>query len=330
MNKLINLKNKKILVTGAAGFIGTNLIRRLLNEGAEVTGTLYKRIPQELVSGVKYINVDLTKNEDCVLACSGQEYVFMCAANSSGAEVIQQAPLDHLTPNVVMNSQMLAAAYNEKIKTFVFISSNTVYPVTNYPVKESDANFTFFPAYHVVAWMKIFTEQMCEMYSKHIKNPMNTLIVRPANLYGPYDKFNKRESKVIAALIRKFTEGSNPLEVWGDGNDIKDFLYIDDFIDALIKVFKLDKNIGPINIASSKTVTIKNVIDCLKVITNKENTIVNFDLTKPTMIPIRLISNEFMKSLIQWEPKFDLNDGLKSTFRWYANFYSNKDPDSKL
>ena len=329
--KVINLKGSKVLVTGAAGFIGTNLIKRLVNEGAEVTGTFFKRHPQEIIEGVNYINVDLTKNEDCISACRGQEYIFMCAANSSGAEVMQRAPLTHLTPNVVMNSQMLAAAYDEKIKKFVFISSNTVYPLTDYPVKESDVNFTFFNSYHIVAWMKIFSEKMCEMYSSHIKLPMKTLVIRPANLYGPYDKYNKSESKVIAALLRKFAESNNSIEVWGDGNDIKDFLYIDDFIDALIKVFKIDDNpsLGPVNIASGKSVTIKNIINCLKIISGKENIAIKFDVSKPSMIPVRLISNNYLKSLIQWEPCFDLNAGLKSTYEWYLDFYSNKDPDSK-
>jgi GDP-L-fucose synthase len=330
INEMINLKNSKVLVTGAAGFIGTNLIKRLVGEGAEVTGTLFKRRPQETIDGVKYINVDLTKDEDCISACRGQEYIFMCAANSSGAEVMERAPLTHLTPNVVMNAQMLASAYAEKIKKFVFISSNTVYPLTDFPVKEDDTSYKFFKTYHIVAWMKMFSEEMCKMYSNHINTPMQTLVVRPANLYGPYDKYNKSESKVIAALLRRFVEGDNPLEVWGDGNDVKDFLYIDDFIEALIKVFKLDDNIGPVNIASGKSMTIKNVIDCLKIISGKEKTIVNFDESKPSMIPVRLISNDYLRSLIQWEPRFDLGSGLKSTYEWYLNFYSNKDPDSKL
>lgn len=326
---MITLKDSKVLVTGAAGFVGTNLIRRLVKEGAQVTGTLLNRRPQEFIDGVNYIYADLTRSEDCLSVCRGQEYVFMCAANSSGAEVMKRAPLTHLTPNVVMNAQMLAAAYSENITKFTFISSNTVYPLTDFAVKECDTNFTFFKAYHIVAWMKIFSEQMCDMYSSHINTPMKTLVVRPANLYGPYDKYNKNESKVIAALLRKFAERDDPLEVWGDGNDIKDFLYIDDFIEALINVFVLEDNTGPVNIASGSSVTIRNIIDCLKKISGRENIIINFDESKPSMIPIRLISNDYLKRLIQWEPHYDLYAGLKSTYEWYLKYYSDKDPDSK-
>lgn len=330
MGNIKSFKNCKILVTGAAGFIGTNLIKKLLNEGAEVTATVYKRRPQEIFDGVKYFDVDLTKNEDCSAICKGQEYVFMCAANSSGAEVMANEPLAHLTPNVVMNAQMLAAAHREKIKKFIFISSNTVYPPSNNPVKENDVNFNFYKAYHIVAWMKIFTEQMCEIYSNRIKAPMETLVVRPANLYGPYDKYNRSESKVIAALIRRFAEGDNPLEVWGDGNDIKDFLFIDDFIEALVKITKCSQNVGPVNISAGNSVTIKDVLDSLKKVSGKQNTVINFDSSKPIMIPVRLISNSYIRELTDWEPRFSLTEGLKITYEWYVKFYSDKNPDSKL
>ena len=161
------------------------------------------------------------------------DYVFMLAANTSGAAVMEKTPLAHLTPNVIMNSQMLAAAYENQVSKFCFISSNTVYPVTDEPVKEEDVNYEFFSKYFIVGWMKLFSEKMSQMYSKHISNPMKTVVIRPGNLYGPHDKFTWTESKVIAALIRKSIERYDPLQVWGDGNDLKDFLYIDDFIDGL-------------------------------------------------------------------------------------------------
>jgi GDP-L-fucose synthase len=318
------IKGANILVTGAAGFIGTNLIDRLVDMGANVTGTIYKRYPQVSNPSVRYLRVDLTKMEDCISACKGQDYIFMCAANSSGANVMENSPLSHLTPNVVMNSQMLAAAYEQEVKKFTFISSNTVYPLTDFPVKENDVNYKFYKSYHIVAWMKIFSEEMCSMYSDHIKHPMKTLIVRPANLYGPYDKYNRSESKVIAALIRRVADNENPLEVWGNGNDIKDFLYIDDFIDALLKLFSLDADTGPVNISSGKSVTIKDVIKALVEISEQNGVVVNFDITKPSMIPIRLISNDYIKELVDWVPETTLYEGLKKTFNWYKEFYDGK------
>ena len=155
---------------------------------------------------VKYLKADLTNKKDCIKVCSDIDIVYMCAANSSGAAVMEKAPLTHLTPNVVMNSLMLEAAYFNDVKKFIFISSNTVYPVTDYPVEESDTNYNFFEKYHIVGWMKLFSEEMCKMYSTHIKKPMNTLIVRPGNIFGPFDKYNKNKIFYIIT-ITPYIEG---------------------------------------------------------------------------------------------------------------------------
>jgi len=320
-------KNKNVLVTGSTGFIGTNLIKKLKESGANVIGVIYKKKPQIDIQDVTYITADLTKPEDCNLVCKEIDIVFMCAANSSGASVMETTPLAHLTPNVVMNSLMLEAAYKNNVKKFIFISSNTVYPVTDYPVGENDVTYEFFHKYHIVGWMKLFSEKMCEMYLSHIKNPMNTLIVRPGNIYGPYDKYNKKESKVIAALIRRFAEKESPLNVWGDGQDIKDFIFIDDFIDGLILVASDDGFNGPINISSGESVTIKKVIDTLCEITKQSNLEIFYDSNKPTMIPVRLMSNKLAQSLFNFKINHSLFQGLKKTYDWYKVFYLKNKPE---
>jgi len=320
-------KNKNILVTGSAGFVGTNLVKRLVDLGANVTGTIYNKNPQNPIDSVRYIKVDLTDKADCKKVCVGIDYIFMCAANSSGASVMEKAPLTHLTPNVVMNALMLEAAYSEGVQKFAFISSNTVYPLTNDTVEEADANYNFYEKYHIVGWMKMFSEEMCKMYSNHIKTPMKTLVVRPGNLYGPFDKYNKNESKVIAALIRRFVEKQDPLEVWGDGNDIKDFIFIDDFIDGLINSFKNEAIEGPINIASGEPTTIKDIINALILISESNNLKVKYDASKPTMIPVRLISNDLAKEKINFEAKYNIYEGLDKTYGWYKQFYKNANPE---
>lgn len=320
-------KNKTVLVTGVAGFVGTNLSIRLVNLGAKVIGVTHRRDPQLTIKGVNYIRADLTNYEDCINVCSGVDYVFMCAANSSGAAVMDSAPLTHLTPNVVMNAYMLAAAYTVNVKKFAFISSNTVYPVTDFSVKEENVTHKFFHKYQIVGWMKLFSEEMCKMYSGYIKNPMPTLIVRPGNLYGPFDKYNKNESKVIAALIRRVAERQNPLTVWGDGEDIKDFLYIDDFIEGLLLSF-INPNINePINIATGIPVSIKEVIDNLISISGDDSISIEYDKSKPTMIPKRLISIEKANQLLDWNPKIGIREGLELTFKWYKKFYKDKSPE---
>ena len=159
---------------------------------------------------------------------------------------------------------------------------------------------------------------------------MATLVIRPANLYGPFDKYNKNESKVIAALLRRFVEKENPLVVWGDGSDIKDFLYIDDFIDGLIMAFQDEKIQGPINIASGKPVSIKEVVNILRKITKYEvDKEIIFDNTMPSMIPIRLINSDYAKVNLGWKPKTDIKDGLLKTYKWYLNYFSKSSPENK-
>jgi len=134
----------------------------------------------------------------------GAEYVFMCAANTSGAAVMDKTPLAHVTPNVVMNTLMLDAAYSAKVRKFLFISSNTVYPAVDHPVAEDEmVPGDLFEKYFCVGWMKQFTEILCRMYAEKIRTPMQMVVVRPANIYGPDDDFEWETSHVLPALIRK-------------------------------------------------------------------------------------------------------------------------------
>jgi len=318
------------LVAGAAGFVGTHLTQRLVSSGAIVRGTIHNSNPLLEIIGVEYVRTNLETTIDCDLVTKNIDYVFMCAANSSGAEVMTKTPLVHLTPNVIMNSQILAASYANNVKKFCFISSNTVYPLTDFAVSEEDVTGEFFEKYFIVGWMKRFSELMCEMYATKVNKPMPTLIVRPGNLYGPFDKYKKKESKVIAALIRRAFEKENPFEVWGDGEDIKDFLFIDDFIDALLETFPRTSDFDIFNIASGVPITIKEVLKHIIDISNNGVIEVNFDTTKPTMIPKRMIDISKINKLIGWYPKTSISQGLKLTFDWYANTYRDATPEGNV
>ena len=320
---------KNVLVAGATGFVGSHLTDRLVDLGANVTGTIHNTNLAIKNPMAKYLEADLELAKDCELVTKDIEFVFMCAANSSGAEVMTKTPLVHLTPNVIMNSQMLAASYANEVKKFCFISSNTVYPLTDFAVAEKDVTGEFFEKYFIVGWMKRFSELMCEMYARKINNPMSTLIVRPGNLYGPRDKYKKSESKVIAALIRRAFEKENPFEVWGDGEDIKDFLYVDDFIDALIETFKKSSDFDIFNIASGVPVTIKEVLKDIIQISENQDIQVKFDVSKPTMIPIRMIDISKIKAEIGWQPKTSIYDGLKQTYEWYSENYKDLNPEGQ-
>jgi len=321
------LKSKNVLVTGGAGFVGTNLIKRLLLLGADVTATLYEKPPSIESNDVKYIQCDLRIPEDCRKVCENIDYIFMCAANTSGAKVMATTPLVHLTPNMIMNMNMLEAAYEADVEKFLFMSSNTVYPLTDFPVKEDDVTNEFYKSYHIVAWMKRFTEIVCDMYASRIKEPMKTVVVRPGNLYGPHDKFDWEKSKVIPALIRRAVERHDPFEVWGDGMDLKDFLYIDDYIDGMMLAMeKLDK-FQPINIANGQAVTIRDVLQEILIAADYQDVPVEYDASKPTMIPKRMIDISLANELLGWSPKVSLKEGIQRTVAWYRDTYSKKSPE---
>ena len=319
-----------MLVTGAAGFVGTNLIKRLLLLGADVTATFYEKRPFIEDDDIRYIQSDLRFSENCMEVCENIDYIFMCAANTSGAKIMATTPLVHLTPNILMNVNMLEAAYEAGVEKFLFISSNTVYPLTDYPVKENDVTNEFYKSYHVVAWMKRFTEIICDMYASRINKPMKTIVLRPGNLYGPHDKFDWEKSKVIPALIRRAVEKHDPFLVWGDGMDLKDFLYIDDYIDGmLLAMEKLDKY-QPINIASGNSVTIRDVLKEILIAADYQDASVEYDASKPTMIPKRMIDISLAKELLGWTPKVSLGEGIQLTVDWYRETYSDKIPENTI
>ncbi len=312
---------KNILVTGGSGFIGKNLISSLKKINKyKIFSNFYTNEKFNKPQDVIFKKANLENLNECIDLCVDKNIVVMCAANSSGAAVMEKTPLVHLSPNIRMNVNMLEAAFQTGVEKFIFISSNTVYPHVEFDVKEEDASFEFFDKYYVVGWMKRFSEIVAEIYSKKIKqNDMQTIIVRPGNLYGPNDKFDPEKSKVIPSLIRKVVERQNPIHVWGDGKDLKDFLYIDDFTNALIRIINNVNNYEVLNIASGKGVTIREILSMILKIEKAENLEINYDLSMPTMIPKRLINIEKAKKLINFNPETSLEEGLKKTINWYKS-----------
>ena len=311
--------NSRVLVAGGAGFIGANLVKRLLSLGARVRATLHQKPPVIVDDRIEYVRCDLEDMADCRRVVCDIDYVFMCAANTSGAAVIKANPLVHVTPNVVMNARMLEAAYHAKVRKFVWPSSNAAYPPTgNRAVKEQELlDGDPFDVYFGVAWMKRYTEVLCRMYSEKLPVTMPAVVVRPSNVYGPYDKFDFGTSHVTAALIRRVVERHDPLIVWGTGNDVRDLIYVDDFIDALILVAEKIDTYDPVNIGYGKGYSVREVLQVLLEIDGYSNARVEFDSSKPSMIPVRLIDTTKAETLLGFRPKTDLREGLRRSIRWY-------------
>ena len=316
-------KGSKVLVTGAGGFLGTNMAKRLVEEGSCVRGTLHTRGPQFEHQDLEYVKADLTNMEECRRVVEGMDYVFMCAANTSGAAVMAAQPLAHVTPNVVMNAQMLEASYQAKVKKFLFISSSAAYPPSGDRSISEEEMFAGDPyeAYFSVGWMKRYGEVLCRIYSEKIKDPMSTVVVRPSNVYGPYDKFDFERSHVTAALIRKVIERHDPLEVWGTGEDVRDLIFVDDFIDAvMLAMAKLDR-FDPVNIGYGKGCRVRDVLTTLLDIDKFGNANVVVNPTKPSMIPIRLVDVGKAQAILEFKAMTNLRDGLKHTLKWYRQSY---------
>jgi GDP-L-fucose synthase len=310
---------KNVLITGGAGFVGANLVKRLVEMGANVRATLHKKKAIIKDNRIEYVQCDLQKPEDCAKVCQNMDYVFLCAANTSGAAVMEKTPLVHLTPNLIMNALMLEAAFTAGVKKILFISTNTVYPVTDYPVKEDDVTNEFFEKYFIVAWMKRFSELMCEMYATRIKTPMQTVIVRPANIYGPLDDFEWETSHVLPALIRRVVERHDPISVWGDGKDVKDFIFIDDLVEGLLLAMEKISGFDVVNIASGNEYVLNDLLEKMIRIDGYDNAKIIFDTSKPTMIPKRLINPSKAKKILGFRAKTPIEEGLKKTFDWYRS-----------
>jgi len=297
-----------------------------LSLGADIRATIHRKAPVIHDKRIEYVRCDLTKMKDCQKVVSGMDYVFLCAANTSGAAVIASTPLVHVTPNILMNSQMLEAAYFAKVKKFVWLSSNAAYPPSgDRPVKEEEMfNGDPYETYFAVGWMKRYTEILCKLYSERLKNPMSTVVLRPSNMYGPYDDYDFATSHVMAALIRRVVERHNPLEVWGTGDDIRDWIYIDDFIKALILAAEKIDSYNPINIGLGKGYSIKQALQMMLEIDGYNDAKIVFNSSKPSMIPIRLIDITKAETLLGFKPETELREGIKKTLEWYRKTYQSK------
>lgn len=312
-------KGKNVLVAGGTGFVGANLINRMLSLGANVRATLHRRDAVIADSRIEYVKADLLVMDDCRRAVQDMDYVFLCAANTSGAAVIASTPLVHVTPNIIMNSQMLEAAWGAKVKKFIWLSSNAAYPPSgDRPVREEEMfDGDPYDIYFGVAWMKRYTEILCRLYSEKLRERMATVVVRPSNIYGPYDDFDFATSHMMSATIRKVVERQKPIKVWGTGDDIRDLIYIDDFIDALVLAAEKIETFDPVNIGYGKGYSIKEILQICLEVDGYDDAVVEYDPSKPSMIPVRLISTEKAERVLGFKARTDLREGIRKTMEWY-------------
>lgn len=316
-------KENKILILGATGFVGRNLAERLYKEG--YTNLRNHGFNRKLEGFGESVQGDLRDEAFVAKIMEGVDVVFHCAASTSNAVDTIYAPLLHVTPNVIINALTLEKAYKEKVKKFIFLSSSTIYPESGErAVCESDNIYeSIYKTYYPVGWMKRYAEVLCKMYSEILINPMQTVIVRPANLYGPHDKYDLDKCHVTPASIIKVASRLDPIPVWGDGTEIRDLLYVEDFVEALQLIMEKEENHEIYNVGSNTGYSVNEVIGYLKEIEGLESPI-EYVNNKAPMIPTRLIDSFKVYDKLGWTAKTSIKEGLEKALNWYKSEYLKK------
>jgi GDP-L-fucose synthase len=314
-------QNTKILITGGSGLVGQNLTNKLVADGyTNIRVHLHTRKPRIQHDSVEYVTGNLTEYNSCLAVTKDIDIVVHAAASTSNAVDTVQDPLAHVTPNVAMNNFLIDSAYRNKVSKYIFISSNTVYPPKgDQPVVETDFLFDSpYPVYFPVGWMKRYAEVQCELYSKYLPNPMTTVVIRPANLYGPHDKYDFAKCHVTPATIRKVADNMNPIPVWGDGTELRDLLYIDDFVEALQLVIEKQETYDVFNVGCNNVYSVNDVLSIMQGLVNNTNPI-EYVKGKPSMIPTRRIDSKKIKDVLGWQASTPLEIGLLSAYQWYLD-----------
>ena len=315
--------NSKILILGATGFVGRNLAERLYKEG--YTNLRNHGFTRKLEGFGESVQGDLRDDKFVEEIMKGVDVVYHCAASTSNAVDTIYAPLLHVTPNVIINALTMEKAYKEGVKKFIFLSSSTIYPESGErAVCETDNIYeSIYKTYYPVGWMKRYAEVLCKMYSEILINPMQTVIVRPANLYGPHDKYDLDKCHVTPASIIKVATRLDPIPVWGDGTEIRDLLYVEDFCEALQLIMEKEQQHEIYNVGSNAGYSVNEVIGYLKEIEGLESPI-DYVNNKAPMIPTRLIDSFKVYDKLGWSAKTSIKEGLEKTLNWYKSVYLNK------
>ncbi len=311
----------KILVAGAGGFIGGHLVGKLLNEGHEIRAVDIKKsdIWFQRHQGVENLSYDLNDLKSAEIAVNGVDHVYNLACNMGGMGFISNHKADCMM-SVLINTNLLLASKNAKVSRYFFASSACVYPDYRQMdsaipgLKEEDA----YPAMPEdgYGWEKLFSERLCRHYREDYG--LETRIARFHNVYGPEGTFDGGREKAPAAICRKIAnairDNETQIEIWGDGNQTRSFMYIEDCLNGIEKIMHGNFH-DPINLGSSESVTINQLVEIVSKIANQKFE-GKHDLTAPQGVRGRNSDNSLIKKVFDWEPSISLEIGLKETFDW--------------
>ena len=309
---------KNILILGATGFIGKN-ITKFFSKKYNIKATYNIKKPFD-DKNIDWIKCDLRNQRDLSNIFKNIDIVIQAAATTSGSKDIVNQPYLHVTDNAVMNSLILKEIYTNRISHFIFFSCTVMYESSKKKQKEKEFNYNINEKYFGVGWTKVYIEKMCDFFSK-ISNTKFT-VIRHSNIYGPYDKFDLHKSHVFGATITKVLTSKKNIEIWGTGQEKRDFLYVSDLINFVDLVIKKQKNKFEIyNCGSSQSISIHDLVKLIIKVSRKKLEI-TYNLSAPTInFDLLLDSTKAFKDL-SWEPKVSLEEGIKKTLSWWKKNYN--------
>ena len=312
---------RKVLVCGATGFIGRNVAERLAKrDDVEVYGTYFKSKP---LGGerIRMIRADLTDARDVNEIIEGMDVIIQAAATTSGAKDIVTRPYIHVTDNAVMNSLIFRAAHEHGAEHVLFFSCTVMYPSSDRPLKEGDfdANAAMHANYFGVGWTKVYIEKMCEFYSRI--GPAKYTAIRHSNVYGPYDKYDLERSHCFGATVAKVM-GAPPgggITVWGDGTEERDLMHVADlasFVETAVD--RQEAKFELLNAGLGSSIAVRDLVK--KVIGHSGRELkISYDASKPSIKTRLRLDVSKAKKKIGWEPRFSLDEGIKSALKWYRD-----------
>ncbi len=307
---------KKILICGATGFIGKNITLGLSkNKNYKIHAVRFKRPAYKTSTNVKWFQADLRNPSSVDKLMKGMDIVIQAAATTSGSKDIVSKPYVHVTDNAVINSYMFRSAYDQKVKHFIFPSCTVMYPSSKKATKESDYNGNIIDKYKGAGETKVYLEKIAKFYS--MLSETKFTIIRHSNIYGPHDKYDLDKSHVFGATITKVMRAKDTLEVWGTGNEIRDFLYTEDLISFIkLVITKQKSNYEIYNCGSGVPIKVKDLCKKIILLSGKDLKII-FNKAKPS-IPFNMYLNcNKAKRDLGWKATNNIDLGIKKTINWW-------------
>lgn len=308
---------KRILVTGAGGFIGHHLVTELKRRGYWVRGVDIKEPEFTQVDADEFFRLDLRDRDQARDATDGVDEVYALAADMGGMGFISSNHATILHNNALININTIDAAKQFDVQRYLFTSSACVYPdhLQDAPdiaaLRESDA----YPAdpQDAYGWEKLTAEKLCE-YSRS-EHGLETRIVRFHNIFGPYGTFDGGREKAPAAICRKVAqaEDGGAIEIWGDGEQTRSFCYIDDCVKGLILLMESDFH-RPLNLGQDRMISINKLAQIIMEVAGKSLTLHHVD--GPQGVRGRNSDNSLLREVLNWEPSIPLEEGLMDTYKW--------------